>query len=141
MGAELVIETAGIDSKLVPAQDHSWGHQVDGYLDTRLRDFEASVTLRSRPVRRSIRSSLTFGVRPGAKPMIKTVEAVIDEQGNVRLLEPAHQRQTRRALVIILDEQPKALMSESAVLSEAALVQDWSRSEEDAAWSHLRRLP
>lgn len=38
---ELAIETAGIDSELVPAQDHSWGHQVDRYLDTRLRDFEA----------------------------------------------------------------------------------------------------
>jgi len=73
--------------------------------------------------------------------MIKTVEAVIDEQGNVRLLEPVHPGQTRRALVIILDEQPKALMSESAVLSEAALVRDWSRSEEDAAWSHLQQVP
>ena len=30
--------------------------------------------------------------------MIKTVEAVIDEQGNVRLLEPVHPGQTRRAL-------------------------------------------
>jgi hypothetical protein len=73
--------------------------------------------------------------------MIKTVEAVIDEQGNVRLLEPVHPGQPRRALVTILDEQPKAIVPESAVLSEAALARDWSHSEEDAAWSHLQREP
>ncbi len=73
--------------------------------------------------------------------MIKTVEAVIDEQGNVRLLEPVHPGQTRRALVTILEEQPNAVVSESALLSEAALARDWNRSEEDAAWSHLQRVP
>ena len=36
----LAIETAGIASKLVPAQEHSWGYQVDRCLDARLRDFE-----------------------------------------------------------------------------------------------------
>jgi uncharacterized protein (DUF433 family) len=36
VGAELVNETAGIDSKLVPAQYHSWGHQVDtSYVERR----------------------------------------------------------------------------------------------------------
>ncbi len=39
--------------------------------------------------------------------MIKTVEAVLDEQGNVRLLEPVHPGQARRALVIVLDEQAR----------------------------------
>ncbi len=73
--------------------------------------------------------------------MIKTVEAVIDEHGNVRLLEPVRPGQTRRALVTILDEQPNGLGSESALLSEAALARDWNRSEEDAAWSHLQRVP
>jgi len=28
--------------------------------------------------------------------------------------------------------------SESALLSEAALAEDWSRPEEDAAWSHFQ---
>lgn len=73
--------------------------------------------------------------------MIKTVEAVIDEQGNVRLLEPVHPGQTRRALVTILDEEPNGLTTESALLSEAVLARDWNRSEEDAAWSHLQRVP
>lgn len=36
--------------------------------------------------------------------MLKTVEAIIDEHGNVRLLEPVHLGPTRRALVTILDD-------------------------------------
>ena len=70
--------------------------------------------------------------------MIRTVEAVIDEQGNVRLLEPVHLPGTRRALVTILEERPVAGVPESALLSEAALAEDWNRPEEDEAWSHLQ---
>lgn len=68
--------------------------------------------------------------------MIKTVEAVVDDQGKVRLLEPVKLGSSRRALVVILDE-PAASDSETALLSEASL-QDWNRAEEDAAWSHLQ---
>jgi hypothetical protein len=68
--------------------------------------------------------------------MIRTVEAVVDDRGKVRLLEPIHLGSSRRALVVILDE-PGVLGNETALLSEAAL-EDWSRPEEDAAWSHLR---
>ena len=68
--------------------------------------------------------------------MIKTVEAVIDDEGNIRLLAPVHLGSSRRALVVILDE-PAGLSNEAAVLSEGAL-QDWNRPEEDAAWSHLQ---
>ena len=78
--------------------------------------------------------------RAGVEGTVR-VQISIDEQGNVRLLEPVHAGQARRALVIILDEQPKALSSESAVSSEAALARDWDRPEENAAWSHLQRLP
>jgi len=70
--------------------------------------------------------------------MIKTVEAVIDEQGNVRLLEPIHPRTPRRALVTVLEESPAETVSETALLSEAALAEDWNRPEEDDAWSHLQ---
>ncbi len=69
--------------------------------------------------------------------MIKTIEAVIDEQGNVRLLEPVELGTAKRALVVILDE-PTAHIQETALLSEPALAEDWNRPEEDAAWSHLR---
>lgn len=72
--------------------------------------------------------------------MIRTVEAVIDEQGNVRLLEPVHLPAARRALVMILEEHPVAGVPESALLSEAALAKDWNRTEEDEAWSHLQQV-
>ena len=71
--------------------------------------------------------------------MIQTLEAVIDEQGNVRLLEPIRLGEARRALVMILEEQPTAGVSETALLSEQAL-EDWNRPEEDEAWSHLQQV-
>ncbi|MFI5365278.1 MAG: hypothetical protein ACHQ4J_06605 [Candidatus Binatia bacterium] len=70
--------------------------------------------------------------------MIQPIEAIIDAQGNVRLLEPVHLGETRRALVMILEEQPTAGVSETALLSEQALGEDWNRPEEDEAWSHLQ---
>jgi hypothetical protein len=70
--------------------------------------------------------------------MIKTVEAVIDEEGQVRLLESINLPAARRALVTILEE-PATNISETALLSEQALAEDWNRSEEDAAWSHLQQ--
>jgi len=72
--------------------------------------------------------------------MIRTVEAVIDEQGNVRLLDPVHLPSARRALVTILEDRQLAGASESALLSEAALSEDWNRPEEDEAWSHLQQV-
>jgi hypothetical protein len=69
--------------------------------------------------------------------MIQTLEATIDEQGNVRLRKPTHLPTTRRALVVVLEETPIAAISETALLSERALAEDWNRPEEDAAWSHL----
>ncbi len=71
--------------------------------------------------------------------MIRTVEAVIDEQGNLRLLEPVRLPSARRALVTILEDRPVPGASESALLSEPALAEDWNRPEEDQAWSHLRQ--
>jgi hypothetical protein len=70
--------------------------------------------------------------------MIQTVEAVVDEQGKVRLLETIQLSVPRRALVTILNEEPTPLANETAVLSEPALAEDWNRPEEDAAWSHLQ---
>lgn len=76
-----------------------------------------------------------------ANTMIRTVEAVIDEEGNVHLREPVHLPAARRALVMILEEHPVAEVPESALLSEAALAEDWNRQEEDNAWSHLQQVP
>ena len=70
--------------------------------------------------------------------MIQTVEALIDENGSVVLLEEIHLPGARRALVTIL-EQPATEKTETALLSEAALARDWNRPEEDEAWSHLQQ--
>jgi hypothetical protein len=54
--------------------------------------------------------------------MVRTIEAVIDEQG---------------ALLMIHEDQPEAGTSEGALFSEGSLAEDWNRPEEDEAWSHL----
>jgi hypothetical protein len=71
--------------------------------------------------------------------MLRTVEAVIDAQGHVQVLEPISLPGARRALVTILEEELGTSMHEAALLSEAALAADWNRPEEDAAWSHLQQ--
>lgn len=70
--------------------------------------------------------------------MIQTVEAIIDENGKVHLLEAVNLTASRRALVTILEEEPATTVSETALLTEAALAEDWNKPEEDAAWSHLQ---
>jgi hypothetical protein len=70
--------------------------------------------------------------------MLRTVEAVIDEHGNVRLLEAIQLAAARKALVTILEDAPTAGGSETALLSEQALAKDWDQPEEDEAWSHLQ---
>ncbi len=69
--------------------------------------------------------------------MIQTVEAVVDVDGRVRLLGEVSVLGPRRALVTILEE-PAVLPGETALLAEAALAEDWSRPEEETAWSHLQ---
>jgi len=71
--------------------------------------------------------------------MIRAIEAVVDEQGNVRLLESVSLPRARRAFVMILEEPAEAAVYEVSLLSEPALARDWSRPEEDAAWSHLQQ--
>jgi hypothetical protein len=73
--------------------------------------------------------------------MIKTVEAIVDEHGRVQLLEEVKLPEARRALVTILEEAPRTAISETALLSEPALAQDWERPEKDEAWSHLQPEP
>ena len=68
--------------------------------------------------------------------MIKTVEAMIDSEGNIRLVDPVKLGVNRRVLVVILDELDESA-HETALLTEDAL-KDWNRPEEEAAWSHLQ---
>ena len=67
--------------------------------------------------------------------MVRTVRAMVDAQGNVRLLEPVEIAVECQALVTILDDE----VPETALLSEEALARDWLRPEEDAAWAHLQQ--
>lgn len=66
--------------------------------------------------------------------MLKSVEVMIDPDGQVRLQEPMHLTRSHRAIVTILDIPD---VDETALPTEAALATDWLRPEEDEAWSHL----
>ena len=71
--------------------------------------------------------------------MLKTVEAVLEKDGRLRLLENVDLTQAKRVLVKFLDEHigPEGI-SETALLSETALGEDWNRPEEEHAWQHLQ---
>ena len=70
--------------------------------------------------------------------MIQSIEAIIDPEGNVYLLESVKLSSSKKAIVTILEENPIISTSETALLSEATLAKDWLRPEEDEAWLHLQ---
>lgn len=67
--------------------------------------------------------------------MLTSIEATIEKDGEVHLKEPVFLAHPCRAIVTIVDEPAVA---DTALLSEAALGEDWNRPEEDKAWSHLQ---
>ena len=71
--------------------------------------------------------------------MLKSVEAIIEKNGEVHLKEPIHLSSPSRAIVTILDEKSDVI-AETALLSEAVLSEDWNRQEEEEAWSHLQKV-
>lgn len=66
--------------------------------------------------------------------MLKSVEATIEADGEIRLRESVRLAHACRAIVTIIEESD---IPETALLSEAALGEDWNRPEEEVAWSHL----
>jgi hypothetical protein len=72
--------------------------------------------------------------------MIQTVEAIIEPDGKVLLPGSIHLKESRRALVTILEDEPANKVPETALLSEQSLADDWNRPEEDEAWSHLQQV-
>ena len=70
--------------------------------------------------------------------MHRTIEAIVEADGTVRLLEPLEGGAPRRAIVMLLEEGQEERAHDLALLAEAAL-SDWLRAEEDEAWSHLQR--
>ncbi len=71
--------------------------------------------------------------------MLKTVEAILERDGSLRLREKMRFSRARRVLVTFLDDDSDATESQnSSILSESTLSTDWNRPEEDEAWQHLQ---
>lgn len=73
--------------------------------------------------------------------MLQTFAGVLERDGRLITTERIHLLKPHSVIVTILDEVATSEVSELALLSEAALVRDWERPEEDEAWSHLAQLP
>jgi hypothetical protein len=67
--------------------------------------------------------------------MHTTVEAEVDDKGNIRPTEPIVLVPGSRVLVTVFEPH----VAETALLSEASLAEDWQRPEEDAAWAEFNR--
>ena len=70
--------------------------------------------------------------------MLRTFQAVLDQQGVLHFQEPLRLASDHQVLVTLLDDEPEADECETALLSEQSLARDWERPEEDTAWSHLQ---
>jgi hypothetical protein len=70
--------------------------------------------------------------------LFRTIEAIIESDGTVRLLESIQLGAAHRALITILGEPDDDNPSLPSVLSERALAEDWNRPEEEEAWDHLQ---
>ena len=77
--------------------------------------------------------------------MPKTIEAVVDEDGYIRLPDSISLKRGRRVLVTILEEEVERVsesqVAKTALLSEESLSEDWTRNEEKEAWKHLQPDP
>ena len=66
--------------------------------------------------------------------MRPTIEAEVDEKGNIRPKEKINLTPGSQLLITVVEVPAPG---EAAILSEPALATDWSRPEEDAAWADL----
>ncbi len=73
--------------------------------------------------------------------MLQAIEGRTDRNGRLRLPKSVKLPRLRRVIITILDEGPREVEENPALLSEAALAHDWDRPEEDEAWSNLNELP
>lgn len=70
--------------------------------------------------------------------MIQTLEAVVSETGEIKLLTRVHLKKNRRALVTILDEEPKVSSEESIKMptnedvSDEEVLNVWANRTESA---------
>jgi hypothetical protein len=68
--------------------------------------------------------------------VLRSIEVTVEKDGTVRLSKKVKLSERRRAILTILDEPMP--IAETALLSEAALAEDWNRPEEDEAWAYLQ---
>jgi hypothetical protein len=70
--------------------------------------------------------------------MIQTLEAIVDETGKIRLLSEVRLEKSRRALVTILDEEPKVSVESNVQMPTNEAVSDdevlgvWADREKEA---------
>lgn len=74
--------------------------------------------------------------------MVRTVQAVINKDGEVHLIEPIRLDGEHRAIVMIMDELPAKSPAEPPaelpVLACSSSLAEWNLPEEDIAWMHLQ---
>jgi len=74
--------------------------------------------------------------------MHKTVEAIVDENGQIKLLEPIELAAQQRLLVTVMDQPADEEFINgvpvTALLAEPALREYWDRPEEDEAWREFQ---
>ncbi|MBV6403186.1 MAG: hypothetical protein CNIPEHKO_03517 [Anaerolineales bacterium] len=68
--------------------------------------------------------------------VLRSIEVTVEKDGTVRLPTNVKLPARRRAILTILDEPMS--VAETALLSEAALAEDWDRPEEEEAWAYLQ---
>jgi hypothetical protein len=69
--------------------------------------------------------------------VMTAVEATLNKDGRVTFAKTIRVTKPCRVIVTFLDS-PAPPISETTLLSEAALAEDWNRPEEDVAWAHLQ---
>jgi hypothetical protein len=80
--------------------------------------------------------------------MLKTVEAVLEDDGRLRLLEAIDPPKGARIFALIVEADDLGEKEDTqdvprfsiGSLSESVLARDWLRPEEDEAWKHLDDL-
>ncbi len=71
--------------------------------------------------------------------MMRTIEAIVESDKHIRILEDADLTEGQKVLVTLLDDiHVPADGVETALLSENSLGVDWNRKEEEQAWSNLK---
>jgi hypothetical protein len=71
--------------------------------------------------------------------MLQSFKAILDDHGQLHLLERVAMPRRVRVIVTILDEtMPDRESIENSLLSEESLAKEWLSPEEEEAWKHLQ---